>query len=91
MGYIAMLGSAHLRFDVAGGHIAFGVVQLALECSYSATVVHFDFQGSDEGTKGSGDGDADLAPDGTLSGGIRFHHGDDLPFVARRWPVPAAC
>jgi hypothetical protein len=32
-----------------------------------------------------GDGDADLEEDGTLSGEIRFHRGDESSFTARRW------
>ena len=36
-------------------------------------------------TEVSGDGDADLEPDGTLTGEIRLHHGDDMPFTAKRW------
>ena len=89
--YIDMLSPGHLQLDDAGGHIAFGMVQLTLACSCSAIVVHFDFRGSDEGTEVSGDGDAELEPDGTLSGKIRFDNGDDMPFIARPWPISAAC
>ena len=46
---------------------------------------HFNFQGSDEGTKISGDGDAELENDGTLQGEIRFHNSNDMPFIARQW------
>jgi hypothetical protein len=42
-------------------------------------------------TELSGDGDGEPQPDGTLSGEIRFDHGDDTPFIARRWPFAAAC
>ena len=33
----------------------------------------------------SGDGWAELQKDGSLTGEIRFHNGDDLTFKARRW------
>jgi hypothetical protein len=51
---------------------------------------HFQFdrdgvRGHDEMTEVAGDGDADLEPDGTLTGEIRFHHGDEMPFTAKRW------
>ncbi len=36
-------------------------------------------------TEVSGDGDADLDEDGSLTGEIRFHNGDDMPFIARHW------
>ena len=84
-GYIDMLGPGHIQFDRDGGHIEFGAVQLGLDCCYSPPSAHFNFQGHDEMTEVSGDGDADLEPDGTLTGEIRFHHGDNMPFTARRW------
>ena len=61
------------------------VVEIGLDCWYSRTGAHFNFQGHDEMTEVSGDGDADLEPDGTLTGEIRFHHGDEMPFTAKRW------
>jgi hypothetical protein len=83
--YVDMLGPGHIQLDNDGGHIEFGVVQISLDCRYSKTGAHFSFQSSDEGTEVSGDGDADIEQDGTLSGEIRFHNGDDMPFIARRW------
>jgi len=83
--YVDMLGPGHIQLDAAGGHIEFGAVQISLDCWYSRTGAYFTFQGSDEGTEVSGDGDADIAEDGTLSGEIRFHNGDEMPFIARRW------
>lgn len=89
--YIDMLGPGYIQLDAGGGHIAFGVVQIGLECWYSQTGVHFTFHGSDEGTEVFGDGNADLELDGTLAGEINFHHGDDMPFIAKRWSISAAC
>ena len=83
--YIDMLGPGHIQFDRDGGHIGFGCVQIGLDCWYSPTGAPFNFQGHDEMTEVSGDGDADLEPDGTLTGEIRFHHGDEMPFTAKRW------
>jgi hypothetical protein len=59
--YVDMLGPGHIQLDAAGGHIEFGAVQISLDCWYSRTGAHFTFQGSDEGTEVSGDGDADIA------------------------------
>ena len=83
--YVDMLGPGHIQLDRDGGSIAFGAVENGLNCWYSKTGAHFTFQGSDEGTEVSGNGDAELAEDGTLTGEIRFHNGDDMPFIARRW------
>ena len=83
--YIDMLGPGHIQLDRDGGAMAFGVVQIGLECLHSQTGVHFTFHGNDEGTEVFGDGDADLEPDGTLAGEINFHNGDDMPFIAKRW------
>jgi hypothetical protein len=83
--YIDMLGPGHIQFDRDGGYIEFGAAQLVLDCWYSPTSAHFNFQGHDEMTEVSGDGDADLDPDGALIGEIRFHHGHEMPFTARRW------
>ncbi len=88
--YVDMLGPGHIQFDRYGGTIAFGAVEIGLDCSYSKTGAHFTFQGSDEGTEVFGDGDANLAEDGILTGEIRFNNGDDMPFVARRWRISAA-
>ena len=89
--YVDMLGLGYIQLDPDGGQMAFGVVQIGLGCWYSQTGVHFTFHGSDEGTEVFGDGDADLEPDGTLAGELNFHHGDDMPFIAKRWSISAAC
>lgn len=36
-------------------------------------------------TEVRGDGDADLEPDETTTGEIRFHMGDEATFTARPW------
>jgi hypothetical protein len=38
-----------------------------------------------------GDGDAELQTDGSLQGEIRYRNGDELPFIAKKWPSSAAC
>ena len=83
--YIDMLGPGHIQLDRNGGEIRFGAVEIGLDCTYSPTTAHFTFQGHDETTEVSGDGDAEIEADGTLTGEIRFHLGDDMPFIAKRW------
>ena len=49
----------------------------------AAHILVFTFQGSNEGIEVSGDSDADLAED-NLNGEVRFHNGDDIPFIVKR-------
>jgi hypothetical protein len=51
--------------------------------------LEFSWQGSDEGDDVSGRGWAALNPDGTLSGHIYFHRGDDSGFRAERFDAAA--
>jgi hypothetical protein len=83
--YIDMLGPGHIELDPSGGSMEFGAIQIGLDCHYGTDSVHFTFQGHDEMTEVSGDGDANIEPDGTLIGEIRFHLGDEASFTARRW------
>jgi hypothetical protein len=83
--YIDRLGPGSIQFNRDGGQIELGAVQISLDCWYGQAGAQFNFQGSDEGTEVSGDGDAELDDDGTLQGELRFHNGDNMPFTARRW------
>ncbi len=47
--------------------------------------IHFTWEGNDEMGPACGDGDAQLKEDGTLTGEIRFHRGDESSFTAQRW------
>ena len=78
--YVDMLGPGHIPLNRDGRRIEFGAMQIGLDCWYSKTGAHFTFQGSDEGAEVSGDGDADIAEDNSLTGEIRFQNGDDMPF-----------
>ncbi len=84
-GYIDMMGPGYLQIDDDGGEMAFGCVTIGLRCEYGRTSIWFRFFGSDEMEEVSGDGDAELEEDGTLSGEIRFDNGDESAFCAKRW------
>jgi hypothetical protein len=89
--------SQHARFDLVGldagiwldadgaGECAFGAVQGGIDGHPGTDSVHFTWEGSDEMDHASGDGDAQLDADGTLTGEIRFHRGDEPAFTAHRW------
>ena len=72
-------------FDAdGGGETVFGAVQATLDCHWGSRSMHFTWEGGDEGDHVSGDGDAELEDDGTISGEIRFNNGDETTFTARR-------
>lgn len=84
--FIDLIGPGYIRFDAdGGGEFAFGAVQGEIDGQSSSRSVHFTWAGNDEMDDACGDGDAELEDDGTLTGEIRFHHGDETAFTARRW------
>ncbi|HVU31119.1 MAG TPA: hypothetical protein VHE36_12040 [Sphingomicrobium sp.] len=91
--FLDMLEPAYIQFDERhGGEFAFGCVAGQLHCRATRNRVSFNWQGNDEMDEASGDGWAESEPDGTLSGEIRFHNGDESTFVARPWPASStAC
>jgi hypothetical protein len=64
---------------------AFGCVTGGLHCRKSPSGVEFTWEGNNEMDQASGAGWAELQKDGSLTGEIRFHKGDDSTFKARRW------
>lgn len=84
--FIDLLGPGYIRFDAnGGGEFVFGAVQGWLDCGFGGQSIHFTWEGNDEMDPACGNGDAQLEADGTLTGEIRFHHGDESSFTARRW------
>ena len=84
--FIDLLGPGYIRFDAdGGGEFAFGAVQGEIDGHPSSKSIHFTWEGSDEMAAVCGDGDAQIEEDGTLTGEIRFHRGDESAFTARRW------
>ncbi|PZR09182.1 MAG: hypothetical protein DI532_20505 [Azospirillum brasilense] len=84
--FIDLLGPGYIQFDADGrGEFTFGAVQGGLDGHFGLNDVDFTWEGSDEMDHACGDGDAQLEEDGTLTGEIRFHLGDESSFTARRW------
>lgn len=87
---IDLAGDAFIDFGKGRlGELGFIAVEGNLDWR-SATVegiegVEFTWQGFDEGDEVSGRGWAALKSDGTMSGHLFFHLGDDSGFKARRW------
>ncbi len=81
-----MLEPARITFEAEGaGEFVFGAVRGDLDCRYGPDAVRFTWEGFDEMDPAFGAGSARLAPDGSLTGEIRFHRGDESTFKARRW------
>ncbi len=84
--FIDLLGPGYIRFDAdGGGEFAFGAVHGEIDGRPGSASIPFTGEGSDEMDHACGDGDAQLEADGTLTGEIRFHRGDESAFAARRW------
>lgn len=93
--YPDMMEPAYVVFDgKGGGEFAFGCVTGAIYGAGDAQAVNVDFSwdGNDEMDPAHGDGWAQLLPDGSLKGQIRFLGADEADFTARPWkPFSAAC
>ena len=90
-GYLDQVEPAYIRFDAQGGEFAFGCVTASLDCSYGSDSIDFTWYGSDEMDEVSGDGYADLEDNGSITGEISFHNGDESSFKAERWPFSTPC
>jgi hypothetical protein len=82
--FVDMLEPAYITFEANGGEFAFGAVRGDLDCRHGPEGARFTWEGFDEMDPAFGAGSAKLAPDGSLTGEIRFHRGDRSTFKARR-------
>lgn len=84
--YLDMAEPAYIEFKANGaGELKFGCVEAGLDCSLYTDAAEFTWEGSDEMDHVSGDGWAELDDDGTVTGEISFHLGDESTFKARKW------
>lgn len=91
--YPDMVEPAYILFEKGSGEFAFGCCtgHIREASSTEATSISFSWDGSDEMTEICGDGHAELQPDGSLHGEICYRHGDEYPFIARKWTSSTAC
>ena len=90
--YADMVEPAYILFEAARGEFAFGCVTGAFAGGGDHDAVEFDWDGNDEMDEACGSGWAELKADGSLQGEIGFHRGDEIPFIAHRWPTSStAC
>jgi hypothetical protein len=88
-----MVEPAYILFDDnGGGEFAFGCVTGAIYGAGDSDAIEFGWSGNDEMNEASGDGWAELQPDGSIVGQICFHGGDEADFTARPWKTSStAC
>ena len=83
---IDLLGPALIEFKGEGGQFRFIAVDGWMDCRHGQrngrSSVDFTWDGNDECDPVSGRGWAKLQKDGSLSGRIYIHHGDDSGFKA---------
>lgn len=88
-----MVEPAYILFDgKGGGEFAFGCVTGAIHGAGDGNAIEFDWDGNNEMDEASGDGWAELQPDGSIKGQICFHGGDEANFTAQPWKTSStAC
>ena len=91
--FLDMMEPAYIQFDgEGGGEFAFGCVTGAIHGAGDTNTVAFSWAGNDEMDEASGDGWAELQPNGSLKGQICFHNGDEADFIAKPWKTSStAC
>ena len=83
---------AYILFEATRGEFAFGCVTDGFAAGGDHDAAAFDWDGNDEMDEAQGHGWAELQPDGSLTGEINFHNGDDITFIARQWATSStAC
>ena len=83
---IDLLGPAFIEFKGRGGQLRFIAVEGQMDCRFGRRngrpSIDFTWEGNDECDTASGRGWVTLQQDGSLTGHIHFHHGDDSGFKA---------
>ena len=83
-GYDMAGAGSCILFDGDGGEFVLNCLTGSIHGACKSDAVEFEWSGNDEMDEASGDGWAELQPDGSIEGEICIHNGDDIPFIARR-------
>ena len=92
--YPDMVERAYILFRAdGGGEFVFGCCtgHIWTASTTEAESIDFSWNGSDEMDEVSGDGYAELQPDGAIKGEISYHNGEEYAFVARKPTSSTAC
>ena len=81
--YLDLCGPATLVIEAYGqGEITFGALQATLDVGSGDAAADFTWVGFDEMEQVSGDGTAELCPDGSLQIEFAYHNGDEAVLKA---------
>ena len=83
-GYNMAGRGSYVLFDEDGGEFVLDCLTGSIHGACEGDAVEFEWSGNDEMDEASGDGWAELKPDGSIEGQISLQNGDDIPFIARR-------
>ena len=83
-GYDMAGSSSYIEFGEEGGAFALDCLTGSIYGACTGEAVDFEWDGNNEMDEASGNGWAELQPDGSLQGEIYLHGGDDIPFIARQ-------
>jgi hypothetical protein len=83
-GYDMAGHGSYILFDDEGGEFALDCLTGSIRGACEGETVEFEWSGSNEMDDASGDGWAQMKPDGSIEGEICLQNGDDIPFIARR-------
>jgi hypothetical protein len=83
-GYDMAGPGSYILFDKDGGEFALDCLTGSFPGACGSDAIEFEWSGNDEMDEASGEGWAELKPDGSLEGEISLQNGDDIPFIARR-------
>jgi len=83
--FVDLMEPAYILFGPDTGEFAFGCVTGAFPAASDTDAIQFSWDGVNEMDEDSDEGWAELQPDGSLTGEIQFHNGDESTFIARPW------
>ena len=83
-GYDMACRGSYILFDEDGGEFALDCLTGSIYGACKGNAVEFAWCGNNEMDETSGNGWAELKPDGSIEGEISTQNGDDIPFIARR-------
>ena len=80
-----LVGPANISFDSNGlGSLAFIAITACIDCRFDGDEVEFSWMGDDEGDPICGRGRAEITDEGTMTGDLFIHQGDESWFLAQR-------
>jgi hypothetical protein len=83
-GYDMARRRSYILFDEDGGEFVLDCLTGSIHGACEGDAVEFEWSGNNEMDEASGDGWAELKPDGSIEGQISLQNGDDIPFIAKR-------